>query len=168
TAPADFLAMNAPSVAALADTSEVAAGEDAVNAFLANHGAALSVVDYREVQPKSMHAVRLLGARQTQVDGDTVLELLYDCCGRPAKVLIAPRDSAAADHILEAKHGAKAQINWYDQDHSPGEGPYPTGLMGVQKTGEVGGFVAGVVSVHPTEGLLDVLKSDGGAATAVG
>jgi anti-sigma factor RsiW len=161
--PATYLAMEASSVAALAQLSSVPGTPDAVNTFLTEHGVPLQVVDFKVARPASRHGVTLLGAREHVVEGEPILELLYDCCGRPAKVVVAPQDSAAANRILEAENDMETQLAWYGHDHSPAAGAYETGMMGVQETRAIGTYLTGIISVHPTDGLLETLVPRSGA-----
>ncbi|MBI1321018.1 MAG: hypothetical protein GC168_19000 [Candidatus Hydrogenedens sp.] len=130
----EALAVNAPTVEALAAESQTTPDRAAVETFLRDHDFALALNDFDAMPPASEHAVALLGARDSDTDG--MVELLYNCCGRPMKLYLARPGSEGAQLLAEA--GRRG------------------GLL-EQKT--IGGYAAGVAGNHHADNLLRVLTA---------
>ncbi|MBI2440163.1 MAG: hypothetical protein HYV35_02210 [Lentisphaerae bacterium] len=122
------------SVAALAAEAEAPADLEQVRNFLAQHGFNIALHSVATMQEPRGHKIVMLGARATRRAGDLTVELLYECCGEPVRVIIAREDSQTAHGIrLAQAHGA------------------------VQAARNIGGYRAAVVSRHAAGQLLDLL-----------
>ena len=133
-----FLDIKARSIHDFVAQAEIKASEAAtVNDYLHNHGIALSVRSLEDAPDLRHHAQALLGATEQTYRGEPVAELLYECCGRPVKVVIAPKNSEAATAIRKAIDENK-----------------------VQDFRSVGDYVAAIVGHHHAPGLIDLLSED--------
>ncbi|MBX7259729.1 MAG: hypothetical protein K1Y02_25460 [Candidatus Hydrogenedentes bacterium] len=135
----DFLRMAERDVAQLKGTSAVdAVSLAAVNDYVHAHGYG---IDIAAIQNSEVHHHRreLLGARESSYRGEKVMELLFDCCGKPLKVVVAPKNGGAARHIGDAL--------------ARGE---------VQASRPVGEYVAAVVGQHKAVNLLDLVTETSG------
>lgn len=129
----------AASVEQLRAESEIAPGRDAVFGYLALRGIHLGFPDdetiARSIAPHT--SFEFVGARQVNFRGDKVTEVLASCCEKPVRIVIAPVGSKAAKELVLA---------------SAEPGP-------IQATRNLEGYVAGVVSEHPTTGLVNILQA---------
>jgi hypothetical protein len=123
-----------PDLGSFARLSETITDASAIEAFLNAHGIDLTLSSGKLMFRKPGHGIRVLGVRE--MEGHDVIELLVNCCGFPAKIVLAGAGSDGAELI---QGGA-----------TRGE---------VQLMSPIGSFVAGVVSKHHTPGLLDLLRS---------
>lgn len=106
---------------------------DSVNAFLKEHGFNIAMTSADVQVPGDHHTPRqLLGLRPAVNRGEDVMELLFNCCGRPLKVVIAKTGTKTAREIGDLMAEGK-----------------------LQATRHVGDYVAALVGRHETYGLLD-------------
>jgi hypothetical protein len=83
--------------------------------------------------PGDHHTPReLLGMRPAMNGSDNVMEMMFNCCGRPLKVVIAKTGSDTAREIGDLVAEGK-----------------------LQSSRRVGDYVAALVGRHDTHGLLD-------------
>lgn len=133
-----FLDIKARSIHDFVAQADIKASEvAAINEYLHNHGIALSVRSLEDAPQLRHHEQELLGATEQTYKGEPVAELLYECCGRPIKVVIAPKNSDAATAIRKAIDENK-----------------------VQDFRSVGDYVAAIVGHHRAPGLIDLLSED--------
>lgn len=93
--------MAASTLEELADTSQTAHGSDAAEQFMRDNGINLDLLDdatLEAMEGPHVH-VHIIGARQEQLAGEEVTEVLIGCCEFPMKILIAKLHTAAADEI---------------------------------------------------------------------
>ena len=135
----DFLRMTERDVAELKEASAVdAVSLAAVNEYVHARGYGIDVVPIVNSEVRH-HRRELLGAREHSYRGEKVMELLFDCCGKPLKVVVAARNGSAARHIAEAL--ARGEI---------------------QASRPVGDYVAAVVGRHKAVNLLDLVTEASG------
>ena len=84
-------------------------------------------------------SIDLIGARQERFAGTRVTEVLVNCCGKPVKVILAPRDSPAARAVMTASKG--------END--------------ILATQPVGSYTVAVVARHPAAGLVYMVSAAG-------
>ena len=137
-----FLKMDAHTVAELADTAQFSAGSiddlnqvlrDSFDMKLAMHpldAEGVSQVPYR-------HPRSVVGARHVAYQGEDAIELFFNCCTRPVKIVVMREDGPAARAVGSAV--AEGQV---------------------QAVRRVGGYVAALVGGHDAPGLLDYLTDD--------
>lgn len=115
---------------------------ESVNAFFKEHGFNIAMTKTEARAPGDHHHSRreMLGVRPTTNHGDDVMELMFECCGRPLKVVVAKAGSETAREIGEAM--AAGQI---------------------QESRHVGDYVAALVGRHDSQGLLMVLTDPSAA-----
>jgi hypothetical protein len=141
TAPApdaqeDFLAV-VSGTDMLIHRVEIDGDEVAVGEFMRRHG-----FPFR-LQPVSMlaestsagHPVQFFGARERMVDGERVLELMWQCCGQPVVVELAAEGTAPARRIHKAADGGQ-----------------------IQEVRQFGRHVAALVSSHKAKPFLDLVQ----------
>lgn len=128
---AEFLA-KAASINSLRDQAQVTT-RDEVQALLRRHGITLRLRSLEEAGIDH-HQGFLVGAVATEHNGEPVVQLLYGCCGNPAKVIVARRGGAAAGCIAKGVASGRVQACCATGDH-----------------------VVAVVSPHPSAELLHVL-----------
>jgi len=108
---------------------------ESVNAFFKEHGFNLAMTNADVQIPGDHHTPReLLGMKPASYRGDDVMELMFNCCGRPLKVVVAKAGSRTANEIGEAM--AAGQI---------------------EESRRVGEYVAALVGKHEIHGLLSYL-----------
>lgn len=108
---------------------------DAVNAFLKEHGFNLAMITADVQIPGDHHTPRvLLGMRPATNRGEDVMELLFNCCGRPLKVVVAKKGGETAREIGDAMADGR-----------------------IQSSRRVGDYVTALVGRHEALGLLDYL-----------
>lgn len=121
-------------IAELAKLSETPATPEAVQAFLDRNAVPWTVQAFPFYAEGSHHRVELVGAAMMAYDGEPLPTVLMSCCGEPAEVIIARDGTPAAER-----------------------------LRGGQRTGEIqelrasGGYLAGMISRHPSHDVLDAL-----------
>ena len=130
------LVLAAETVAELAATSETDANPDAVQAYLASHNVELELNPMESLAIASAHRhLQFIGARTLEVNHESVVEMLFGCCGRPVKVMMASQGSDVAMLIGLASASGKGEV---------------------QATRTVGHYLTAVVGAHPAPGLLDI------------
>ena len=120
-----LFAMVEASVDELATTADVPAEDAALRDFLKAHGLDIAFEAFSDVHPESPHLAALLGARVRTYNDEPTVELLYNCCGRPARIVLAKEGTASAKQLEQAMN-----------------------VKTVQRVGKVRGHVAGVISDH--------------------
>jgi len=133
----EFLLMNERSTRDVRGVLDVYSDDvSEINEFLHSHGVALTL-DRRPQPGNERHVAKLMGASEELYRDERVTEVLYECCGKPIKVIIAPKDGVAAEAVRKAiKRNA------------------------VRDYRTVGDYVAVTVSSHPSRGLLDLLSEE--------
>lgn len=130
----DFLKL-AP-VAELEQRAEMKGDAQAATEYLAARGIPLTVQPISALVPEtSPHQAVFLGARERTIDGERVVDLMWDCCGDPVIVSVAAEGSQAAEQIDRA---------------------FADGRVGGER--RLGGHVAGLVSEHAPPAFLAILK----------
>jgi anti-sigma factor RsiW len=127
-----FLAFGENSVESLQQQAQVNGDESGVNAFMREHGFKLAL-ETAQAEP-GHHALRLIGAREVAYDDEAVLELFYECCEQPMKVIVAKQGGAAAEHLAVGVANGHAQASRH-----------------------VGDYVAAVVGKHGFDNLVRVV-----------
>ena len=121
-------------VRALGREVEVQGNVEKVRQFMAAQGVDLPLRMPPLAAQTGVHRARLLGARKVRHhDGDGV-ELLFDCCGEPLKLILAPLGSALARTLEVAQ----------------GEGQ-------VQTSRTIGGFLVAAVGRHDASAVMMML-----------
>lgn len=132
------IVLAAADVETLQARAETEATLDALQVFLQERGVdvdvALDLNNHYAVRTQG-HSVRFLGAGAEPFGDEQVVEMYFDCCHEPAKVLIAPRGSAAAAAITKAFGNA-------------GD---------VQAIRDAGDYLIAVVGLHQAHDLLDTV-----------
>ncbi len=122
-----------------AEKSEVPATTEAVQAYLRENGINLRLDNLDTARKQSgegmHHDMSLVGACEGECPDHTMQALLFRCCGRPVRLLVAPLGSGGA-HMLQAANENNE----------------------VQRMAIIGKYVAAVVGDHPAPGLLGLLK----------
>ena len=99
------IVLAAADVEALEARAETDATLDALQAFLrdrdVNVNVSLDLENFYAVNAQG-HTMRFLGAGTETFAGEQVVEMYFDCCHEPAKVLLAKHGSAAAAAIKNA------------------------------------------------------------------
>lgn len=132
------IVMAAADVQALEAQAETAPTLDALRAFLDDAGVDVDValdLDNLYAVHAQGHSMRFLGAGSENFGGERVIEMYFDCCHEPAKVLIAERGSPAAAAITNAFGNA---------GH-------------VQALRDTGDYVVAVVGKHQAHDLIDTV-----------
>jgi len=130
-----FWSVGAPSTIELAKLSAVPDTKTNIENYLNAHGISVAIPDFPYSPANSPHKVDLLGVTSATYQGSEVVELLYSCCGFPAKVVIVNDNTAAADDLRRAKMDGR-----------------------VQRLRHMGGYLAGLITSHETNAVLDELK----------
>ncbi len=142
---AAFLHVVEASVAEMAATSAVPPeNQQAAETFLADHDIRLTLGSL-ESFADGHHTTRLIGARGLSFRGDTVVELLFDCCGFPVKVVIVQTGGPAASALCLP----------------PGKG------CQVQVVQDIGNYQVAVVGKHDAQNLLDRISAVWAGAMAL-
>jgi hypothetical protein len=142
---AAFLHVAEASVAEMAATSAVPPeNQQAAESFLADHDIRLTLGPL-EAFSDGHHTTRLIGARGLSFRGDTVVELLFDCCGFPVKVVIVQTGGPAASALCLP----------------PGKG------CQVQVVQDIGEYQVAVVGKHDAKNLLDRISAVWAGAMAL-
>ena len=134
TAPSMFTMQKGTTIEMLASQVDLH-GHDtaAVNAYFKEHGFNLAMTSADMTIPGDHHTPReLLGMRPAMNGNDNVMEMMFNCCGRPLKVVIAKTGSDTAREIGDLVAEGK-----------------------LQSSRRVGDYVAVLVGRHETHGLLD-------------
>jgi anti-sigma factor RsiW len=137
TATPEFLAVNETSRSAGVARLGIASDNvSEVNEYLHSHGITLTLSTGPQLG-NGRHVAKLMGASEELYKDERVTEVLYQCCGKPIKVVIAPKDGMAAKAVRKAIERNE-----------------------IQDFRTIGGYVAVTVSRHPSSGLLDLLSED--------
>ncbi|MCH7908585.1 MAG: hypothetical protein IIB38_03100 [Candidatus Hydrogenedentes bacterium] len=133
---ASALVLAAETVEELAATSETDADVDSIRAYLADHDIELELNPVESLAIASTHRhLEVIGVRTNEVNNEPVVEILFGCCGRPVKVMMAAQGSDVATLIGLVSANGNGEV---------------------QATRTVGHYLVAVVSDHPTHGLLDI------------
>ncbi len=133
-APSMFAMEKGMTIEMLASQAELR-GHDtaAVNAYFKEHGFNLAMTSADMTIPGDHHTPReLLGMRPATNGDDNVMEMMFNCCGRPLKVIIAKTGSDTAREIGGLVSEGK-----------------------IQTVRHVGDYVAALVGKHETHAILD-------------
>lgn len=104
----------------------------AVRQFLQKQDFDISLGPVPSTEESNGHERILLGARAIQERGETVIELLYSCCGEPLKMILARTGTAIANRAKSSMPGI------------------------VQATRRVGDFQIALVGRHEAKSLMQV------------
>jgi len=127
----------ADNVQDFSQTSATSDRHEAVQRFLHEHGIDLELASIEDMASGGRHVVRLLGACMGNCPRGELIEVLFECDGYPAKVVVGARGSAGASLIQKAVDRGE-----------------------VQATRAIGDYVAAVVCDRPAEGLLQLLRQE--------
>ncbi len=111
-----------------------------VNEYLHDHGVTLTLRPFVEDERSSRrghHTAVLLGASEEDFAGEQVAEILYECCGKPVKVIVAPKDGPVGDAVRKAIR-----------------------IDAVRDYKTIGDYIAVQVGTHPSRGLLELLSDE--------
>jgi hypothetical protein len=149
--------MAAESVDELAASAESESGPKATQAYLRKQGIELKLRDAdfkgemvgNTFKPSLIHGdIHILGARMERLpSGKPVVEILFGCCRKPVKVLMAEKGSNAAFEIGEA--AAARTMNH------------------ILDTRSVDGYITAVVGIHKAHGLLDIFEEQNARASDI-
>jgi hypothetical protein len=128
--PVPAFLTNAASTTELAAVAEVSSDLWQVRSFLDAHGIALTLLPVSALELPAGHAASLVGARAVQDGGEEIVELLYECCGEPVKLVVAHCDSRAADRIQAAARKGHIRARRQVAD-------YEVGLVSAHDAGEL-------------------------------
>jgi len=95
-----FLALKAGDVPGLAARSQVADGVKGVRTFMEERALPVAL-DPSDPFDGEATPYRLLGAREDVFHGEPVVQLLFECRGKPAMVIIASKQGIAAKEIAD-------------------------------------------------------------------
>ena len=90
----------------LKDISRTTADLDGVNSFLKDKEVQLQLLEL----PQGHHKKKIIGATMEVIAGEEVVTLLFECCGRPVKVYVLPRNSAAERMVQNEDNSWKGGI----------------------------------------------------------
>lgn len=124
-----------PDVFALRSVTE--SSPEAVESYLHKHGIELTLAKSLHETPggAGSHAVTLLGSCQGNCPFGSIVEVMFLCEGKPARVLVTKVDSPGAHMILDALDSGE-----------------------IKSTKRIGGYIAGVICDGGSDGLLDLLQ----------
>jgi hypothetical protein len=137
----EFLQMEARTVTQLAETAEIPAGSvdelnrvlhDTLDIHLTMRPLDAPIGTQEHVHPRSV-----VGAHHVTYRGEDVVELLFNCCSKPVKMVVMPEGSAAAHAVGTAVANGE-----------------------IQAVRDLGGYVVALVGEHEATGLLDFLTDD--------
>lgn len=128
------LAIHAATVEEFAAQSAVPPDVAAVQRYLKEHDIHLDLALDGRIQA-GHHQGHLLGACEGNCPEGTLLEIMFNCCGHPVKLAIAPRGTGGARMIERA--AAKHQV---------------------QAVAEVGDYVAAVIGKHQAPELIGLIQ----------
>jgi hypothetical protein len=129
-----FLAMSEVNVKTMADITDIPSPTlSDLNAYLEDHNLDVAVTPFHSGRA-GHHAVRVLGVKTSTFRNEQVVELLFNCCGKPLRVALVPQGGYSAEAA------GKALGN---------------GL--VQETRPVGSTLAVMIGRHPSPDLLSHL-----------
>jgi len=95
-----FLALKAGDLGGLAARSQVTGGVQGVRTFMKEHAMPLAL-DPSDPFDGSVTSHHLLGVREDAFQGEHVVQLLFDCGGQPAMLIIAKEQGNAAKEIAK-------------------------------------------------------------------
>ncbi len=101
----------AEDVHALSREAEVPGDLEKVRQFMAAHGIDVPLKMPPLAEQMGMHRASLLGARKVQHQDADGVELLFDCCGQPIKLVLTRLDSALARKLEAARDGGRIQAS---------------------------------------------------------
>ncbi|GMU94455.1 MAG: hypothetical protein AMXMBFR4_35130 [Candidatus Hydrogenedentota bacterium] len=135
TQPPSVLVLSEASVLQLAEKSDLKANtvED-VNAYLKDHGFDIALTSLDTESGVRHHERDFLGVHTAKNQGEDVIEMLFACCGKPIKVVIARAGGRTAREMGSFLADGK-----------------------IQASRPVGDYVAAVVGRHKAAGLLEFL-----------
>ncbi len=128
----DYGAKVPDTVAELEKLKETTSELDSVNMFLKEKKIDLQLLSLAE----GHHNKRIIGAAVEDVAGEEVVTLMFECCGRPVKVYVLLRDSAA-EHVIQ-----QADAEWKG---------------GVRAQAKKGNYRLALVSKHGAADILDAI-----------
>lgn len=133
--------VSAATVDELAALSETAPDLKAVREYLERRGIDLFLIGADDWGISAFHFdIDILGARVEHIDGREVVSLLFGCCDRPVKVVIARRGSEEARMLGETVGEASSQVQC------------------IRAIGGNDQFLVAVVGRHRTASLLDLFR----------
>ncbi len=121
----------AEDVHALNREAEVPGDVEEVRQFMAAHGIDVPLRMPLLAAQTDMHRARLLGARQVRHHDEDGVELLFDCCGQPIKLILTQLGSALARKLEAAQGGGQ-----------------------IQTSRTIGGYLVAVVGRHDASAVL--------------
>ncbi|MBI2435990.1 MAG: hypothetical protein HYV26_24300 [Candidatus Hydrogenedentes bacterium] len=84
--------------------SSTSADKEEVQAFLRQRGVDLKL---EVLETVDHHPIELLGANERGCHGQAVIEVLFECCGKPAKVVLAQQDTRAEEILRDNRRGGE-------------------------------------------------------------
>lgn len=132
----DPLLTVAGTVEELAESAATEPDSISVQNFLEQRAVRLTMAGFPETMDFGHHHIQLLGACERGCRGKTVVEVLFECCGEPAKVLIAERGTRAEGILRGAR-----------------------GTGDIRHIRELNGYVAAVLSKHGAADLTALFSS---------
>jgi hypothetical protein len=129
-----FLAIEANDVSGFAARSQITNGVEGARSLVKKRAPSVDL-DPKDPFDGAVTPYRLLGAREDAYNGEQVVQLLFDCKGEPAMVVIAREQGAAAKEIANGL----------------AEGT-------VSSSRAIGDVLVAVVGAHAPSGLLSVLS----------
>lgn len=109
---------------------------DEINRFLTGHGFKIAMTTTNVEAPRPRHAREFHGLRSTSNRGEPVIEFYFECCGKPIKMIVAPRGGATEEEV-ERRLAAHE----------------------VQASRAVGEYVAAVVGRHRAHDFLELIEA---------
>ena len=104
-----------------------------VNQFLKDSAITLSISNPAD----NGHPIQFVGARNTLLSNTHVKELYYNCCGKPVRMVVAEKGSAAAENFGRVENADS-----------------------IQATRNIGAYTVALLSTHSAPDLLNVFASN--------
>lgn len=117
--------------------SDMAAGSDDVHDFIQDHHWGVTLAQPDVFRKGHLSSSELLGASEVMYKNSRVVEVFYECCGKPLKLILVQQGTPAADAIERLA-----------------EVPSRSHIVAVRS---VGGTLAAVVGRHQVPQLLDTV-----------
>lgn len=108
----------------------------AVQEFMRQRQVALVMNSFDANLDTAHHPFRLVGASELGCHGNSVMEIRFECCGKPVKVILAKNGTKASTIVREGRANGE-----------------------VRYVREMGVYVVGVVSKHPVPDLTRLFES---------
>jgi hypothetical protein len=136
--PRSVFVMPAGFPSEMAANAEIAgtAPLEEINRYLAEHGFKIAMTTTDMEGPRAHHSREFLGLHSARNRGEPVVEFYFECCGKPIKMIVAPKGGATDDEMRRRLAARE-----------------------IQASRPVGDYVAAVVGRHKAHGFLDLIEA---------